>query len=105
MAWWPLWGAHRGQPTTTKDANLIGSVSLGVGRSGLGSTGLGATLETVARPEVPVQRAPDGMARPETMRRIADALDRREIRSLTDGDGSLLRHLGAARAALRARRP
>jgi len=48
------------------------------------------TVETAPRTEVPLQRTPDAMARPVTMRRIREALDRLEIRYLTDNDGSLL---------------
>jgi hypothetical protein len=47
-------------------------------------------LETALRTEVPAQRSPDNMVRPVTMQRVAEALDRLEIRYLTDGDGSLL---------------
>jgi hypothetical protein len=40
--------------------------------------------------ELPAQRTPDRIAQPITMRRVGEALDRLEIRYLTDGDGSLL---------------
>ena len=47
--------------------------------------------QTALRLEVPAQRGPESpVARPVTMRRIGDALDRLEIRYLTDDDGSLL---------------
>jgi hypothetical protein len=52
--------------------------------------GHAATLEADPRPEVPSQRVADAMARPVAMRRVAEALDRLDIRYLTDGDGSLL---------------
>src|SRR5262249_11930896 len=48
------------------------------------------SLDSVLRLDLPTQRTPDSNARPLTMRRIAAALDRLEIRYLTDGDGSLL---------------
>jgi hypothetical protein len=55
-------------------------------------TGLvgGHALDTAPRIELPTQRTPDRVAQPVTMRRVCDALDRLEIRYLTDGDGSLL---------------
>jgi hypothetical protein len=86
-----LWGGQRGR-TRTRDTDL---------RSGIGDL-LGSAVATsshVAAPgagqasprlEVPLQRTPDSIARPVTMRRVRDALDRLEIRYLTDGDGSLL---------------
>src|SRR5688572_28276882 len=82
MPWWPLWGAQRGRSTTTKDADAVLETLSG-------PLSLSATLD-VARPEVPAQRTPDCLARPVTMRRVGEALDRLEIRYLTDGDGSLL---------------
>jgi hypothetical protein len=48
---------------------------------------------TGVRPEVPTQRRPaagDGVVTPVTMARMRAALDRLEIRYLTDGDGNLL---------------
>lgn len=105
MPWWPLWGAQRAR-SAPKGMDVIGGMAVGVGRGAglgsgalssgglgsgsLGSVGLGATLEAGARPDLPAQRTPDSLARPVTMRRVADALDRLEIRYLTDGDGSLL---------------
>jgi hypothetical protein len=70
----------------------LGSGSLGASAlgSGVASMGLGATLEAGTRPDLPAQRTPDTLTRPVTMPRIAGALDRLEIRYLTDGDGSLL---------------
>jgi hypothetical protein len=49
-----------------------------------------SALDTVRRVEVPAQRTPEATAKPVTMQRVSDALDRLEIRYLTDGDGSLL---------------
>jgi hypothetical protein len=79
MPWWPLWGAQRGR-SHMRETKVVAPTSSGVAGS----------VETAARPEVPSQRGPDRVARPVTMRRVADALDRLEIRYLTDGDGSLL---------------
>jgi hypothetical protein len=92
MPWWPLWGGQRARSrarhsdvlTTASLAELVGSsVTTSHGAAGSG-------VEPVARLEVPQQRTPDATARPVTMRRICDALDRLEIRYLTDNDGSLL---------------
>jgi hypothetical protein len=46
--------------------------------------------EQVTKLEMPHQRVADTTARPVTIKRIRDALDRLEIRYLTDNDGSLL---------------
>ncbi len=92
MPWWPLWGAQRGR-SSAQETDVLGGLSVGLnslGQSGLGSNGVSAAVETAPRLDVPAQRSPDALAKPVTMRRIADALDRLEIRYLTDGDGSLL---------------
>jgi len=78
MPWWPLWGGQRGRSRA---------------REGLSRTpgAHAAAVDTAPRPaELPAQRAPDIVAKPVTMRRVADSLDRLEIRYLTDNDGSLL---------------
>jgi hypothetical protein len=85
MPWWPLWGAQRGR-TSAQETDVLGGLSVGLDGSG----GRGDALEAAPRFEVPVQRGNDALAKPVTMRRIGDALDRLEIRYLTDGDGSLL---------------
>jgi hypothetical protein len=79
MPWWPLWGGQRNR-SRPQDA---GAPS---GASGAHA----ATIETALRPDLPAQRSPDCIAKPITMRRVAESLDRLEIRYLTDGDGSLL---------------
>ena len=84
MPWWPLWGAQRGRShtqETTISASTMGGVTSG---------GVAASVDTAARPEVPAQRGPDRIARPVTIARVAESLDRLEVRYLTDGDGSLL---------------
>jgi hypothetical protein len=58
--------------------------------SGAGGVLGTAAVETAFRLEIPAQRGPESVVRPVTMRRIAESLDRLEIRYLTDGDGSLL---------------
>ncbi len=49
-----------------------------------------ASVERSIRTELPTQRGADDSVRPVTMSRIGEALDRLEVRYLTDGDGSLL---------------
>jgi hypothetical protein len=49
-----------------------------------------ALVPAVRRLEVPAQRTGESGVKPVTMARIAQSLDRLEIRYLTDGDGSLL---------------
>src|SRR4051794_7033584 len=80
MPFWPLWGAQRNR-SRMQEADKLAVL---VGANGA------ATVETVSRPEVPAQRMPDCLARPVNMARVAEALDRLEIRYLTDGDGALL---------------
>jgi hypothetical protein len=91
MPWWPRWGAQRGR-SSAQETDILAGMSLGLDANGLGSGrgAVGSAVDTAPRFEVPVQRIPDALAKPVTMRRIADALDRLEIRYLTDGDGSLL---------------
>jgi hypothetical protein len=80
MPWWPLWGAQRGR-SRAQDSDSLSVLTVEHGA---------AAVETAPRPEVPIQRTPDCLARPISMARIGEALDRLEIRYLTDGDGSLL---------------
>jgi len=84
MSWWPLWGAQRGR-SRRQDSELavLMNANTSVGTNSV-------AVETVPRPEVPAQRSPDSQTRPVTMKRVREALDRLEIRYLTDGDGSLL---------------
>jgi len=79
MPWWPRWGAQRNRSRVSESSAMSGLI-----RSH------GAAVETARRPDIPAQRLPDSVARPVTMRRIAEGLDRLEIRYLTDNDGSLL---------------
>jgi hypothetical protein len=84
MPWWPLWGAARRSTGAETDVRQnLSAVPTGVG-------GAATSLDTAPRFEIPAQRNPDPTIRPVTAQRIADALDRLEIRYLTDGDGSLL---------------
>lgn len=93
MPWWPLWGAQRGRPRAQGTDVLTGAAGQ---RGTPGSTVAGLVsghvpaLDTAPRIELPAQRTPDRLSQPITMRRVAEALDRLEIRYLTDGDGSLL---------------
>lgn len=85
MPWWPLWGAQRSRLRSRGTDTLTGSSV-----TSLMGTPVGSVVEVVPRAEVPAQRVPDCLARPVTMARVRSALDRLEIRYLTDGDGSLL---------------
>jgi hypothetical protein len=93
MPWWPLWGAQRarsrarGSGITELGGEVVG---LSTGDLSASALGTGASVETSHRPGLPTQRGPESVACPVTMRRVAEALDRLEIRYLTDGDGSLL---------------
>jgi len=93
MPWWPLWGAQRGRSRVQNVDVVVGSagqrVSAGSVVTGV-VTGHAPALEASGRLELPAQRTPDQLAQPITMRRVGEALDRLEIRYLTDGDGSLL---------------
>jgi putative sensory transduction regulator len=92
MPWWPLWGAQRGR-TSAQETDVLGALSVGLDANGPGAMSrgaAGAAVETAPRFDVPAQRSPEALAKPVTMKRIGDALDRLEIRYLTDGDGSLL---------------
>ncbi len=92
MPWWPLWGGQRAR-SRARQSDLLATASVAelVGSSVTTSHATAVPgVEPVARLDVPHQRIPDAAARPVTMRRICDALDRLEIRYLTDNDGSLL---------------
>jgi hypothetical protein len=88
MPWWPLWGAQRGR-SRLQNADAVAGPRMGAGTAVTGVvTGHAAGLESLL--DLPTQRIPDRSAAPITMRRVGEALDRLEIRYLTDGDGSLL---------------
>src|SRR5215468_454931 len=98
MPWWPLWGGQRAR-SRAQDTDVLAGASIselfgGVHAAGRTTAAAGkvATTESelASRLEVPLQRTPDGAVRPVTIRRVAEALDRLEIRYLTDNDGSLL---------------
>ena len=95
MPWWPLWGGQRAR-SRARDTDVLAGATVAelLGGSGAVATshGVGAapSMDVAGRLEVPLQRTPEALARPVTMRRIAEALDRLEIRYLTDNDGSLL---------------
>jgi Putative bacterial sensory transduction regulator len=90
MPWWPLWGGQRARSRTQATGTVLGTdddIDRAAGPAGgLSPIGRDAPL----RLEVPAQRPADAAVRPITMARIGQALDRLEIRFLTDGDGSLL---------------
>jgi hypothetical protein len=91
-----LWGGQRAR-SRAQDTDVLAGANFAellggsVATSHAGAVpGVAPTVDVASRLEVPLQRTPDGLARPVTMRRISDALDRLEIRYLTDNDGSLL---------------
>jgi len=92
MAWWPLRGTQRGRSRVQNVDAVAGPagqrIATGTAVAGV-VAGLAPGLDS-GRLDLPSQRSPDRVAAPITMRRVAEALDRLEIRYLTDGDGSLL---------------
>jgi hypothetical protein len=91
MPWWPLWGAQRGRSREQNVDVVVGPAGQRIAAGAAGVvTGHAPALETTGRLDLPAQRTPDRIAQPITMRRVGEALDRLEIRFLTDGDGSLL---------------
>jgi hypothetical protein len=92
MAWWPLWGAQRAR-SRVQNVDIVAGPAGQRAAGGSAVTGV-VTGQALAleggRLELPAQRTPDRLAQPITMRRVGEALDRLEIRYLTDGDGSLL---------------
>jgi hypothetical protein len=92
MPWWPRWGGQRAR-SRARDTDVLTTASLAELIGGAVATSQAVSEpdpDPVARLDVPHQRTADAMARPITMRRICEALDRLEIRYLTDNDGSLL---------------
>jgi hypothetical protein len=92
MPFWPLWGAQRGR-SRVQNVDVVAGSAGQRGASGTAVAGVvtgHAPVTESNRLELPAQRTPDRSAQPITMRRVGEALDRLEIRYLTDGDGSLL---------------
>src|SRR5262245_33241275 len=89
MPWWPLWGGQRsrsrGHSASALDGDVVGRVD-----GELAGVTTAASVAAVPRPHIPLPRAAEPGTRPVTIGRVADSLDRLEIRYLTDGDGSLL---------------
>jgi hypothetical protein len=90
MAWWSWLGVQRFR-SRGRETDLLSTATL--------SELLGSSVATSdaspgpgehTRFDVPHQRVPDPTTRPLSMRRVSDALDRLEIRYLSDSDGSLL---------------
>jgi putative sensory transduction regulator len=99
MPWWPLWGGQRARSRAqAAGGTLLGTdeIQLAVPAGSLPATvspggSLAPTIRDAAvRLDVPAPRTTTGVVRPISMARIGQALDRLEIRYLTDGDGSLL---------------
>ncbi len=114
MAWWSWLGVQRfrsrgrdadllataslsellGSPVATSEAARTalaeGGRSMGGagegGRAGAGADHFAAAMGV----QVPHQRVPDNTVAPISMQRVREALDRLDIRYLTDADGSLL---------------
>ncbi len=92
MAWWSWLGGQRfrsrGRETdllsTATLSELLGSAVVTTEASRDPAAGTAAAFD------IPHQRLPDTMAKPLTMRRVCESLDRLDIRYLTDADGSLL---------------
>lgn len=92
MAWWSWLGGQRfrsrGRETdllsTATLSELLGSAVVTTEASRDPAAGTAAAFE------IPHQRLPDSTAKPLTMRRVCESLDRLDIRYLTDSDGSLL---------------
>jgi hypothetical protein len=102
VAWWSWLGGQRfsgqwfgGQRSRdrgrTSDALTTASLQELLGGTAVATSEAMPGDDALARFEVPHQRLPEnGVARPITMARIRESLDRLEIRYLTDNDGSLL---------------
>ncbi|GAA1769148.1 YbjN domain-containing protein [Luedemannella helvata] len=95
MAWWPWRGTQRTRSRTGGAAGGVTELGALAERDLDAETAAllessGALDTAVRRVELPQQRTPEPTAKPVTMARVAEALDRLEIRYLTDGDGSLL---------------
>jgi hypothetical protein len=94
MPWWPWRGTQRTRTRTGGVGAGVSELSAVAERDFVAETTAllesSIALDTVRRVEVPAQRSPESTAKPVTMARVSDALDRLEIRYLTDGDGSLL---------------
>ncbi|HEY7225381.1 MAG TPA: YbjN domain-containing protein [Micromonosporaceae bacterium] len=92
MAWWSWLGGQRFR-SRSRGSDLLSTASLSelLGSSVATSDATPPPgADTVARFDVPHQRVPDASTRPLSMRRVREALDRLDIRYLTDADGSLL---------------
>lgn len=93
MPWWPWRGTQRTRTRTVGVGSSVTELGVVVERDFDAETAAlleSSALDTVRRVDVPAQRTPETTAKPVTMQRVSEALDRLEIRYLTDGDGSLL---------------
>lgn len=90
MPWWPLWGAQRSRSRGPGSGAALNGDVVGRADGDLAGVATAASVETAPRAVIPLPRAPEPGTRPLTVGRVADSLDRLEIRYLTDGDGSLL---------------
>jgi len=91
MAWWSWLGGQRFR-SRSRENDLVSAATLSelFATSVATSPSPGPAIEQLPRLDVPHQRVPDAGVRPLSVRRVREALDRLDIRYLTDGDGSLL---------------
>jgi hypothetical protein len=101
MAWWSWLSGQRFRSRNRSDSDVLTTATLSelfarsVAMSESSSDRadqldrFGKPTGSASRSPVPAQRMPDTV-RPLSMRRVREALDRLEIRYLTDADGSLL---------------
>jgi Putative bacterial sensory transduction regulator len=97
MPFWPRWGTLRARSradgatgTDGTAGSVAGVVAAELAVEAGARRDLAGSVDTVRRVDLPTQRNAEPVARPVTAHRVAAALDRLEIRYLTDGDGSLL---------------
>jgi hypothetical protein len=92
MAWWSWLGGQRFR-SRDRETDLLSTASLSelLGTSVVTSDASREPgVDEGALFEVPHQRIPDATAKPLSIRRVRESLDRLDIRYLTDSDGSLL---------------
>jgi hypothetical protein len=102
MAWWSWLGGQRFRSRGRSESDVLTTATVSGRNAWSASTSESARSAEQLTPfdelmsrasshlEVPAQRVPDGAVRPLSLRRVRDALDRLDIRYLTDSDGSLL---------------
>jgi hypothetical protein len=92
MAWWSWLGGQRFR-SRGREADLLSTANLSEllgGSVATSEASPGPGVGELPRFDVPHQRMPEATVRPLSIRRVGEALDRLDIRYLTDADGSLL---------------